>query len=181
MKRTCTIVLLILSWLSVPGSAVEDEYVVKSLLIEKISLFVKWPEQSGINNKSRPFIIGIMGENSLGPAISKVYAHKKIKNKKVEIRNITKLNQITDCHVLYISSSLAKILSQILTVTKGLPVLTIGDTSGYAEQGVLINFYVLKNRLHFEINEPAFRKAPLSVSTRLLEIAKIVIPPGAGK
>jgi hypothetical protein len=62
-----------------------------------------------------------------------------------------------------------------------MPVLTVSDTTGFAEQGVLINFYVSQKRLHFEINEPAFRKAPLSVSTRLLEIAKIVMPEGQGK
>lgn len=181
MRPRYLAIIILLLCLAVPGPAVEDEAVVKSLLIEKISLFVRWPEQSGINDKSQPFIIGVIGENPLTSVIGKVYAQKKIKNKNVEIRQISRLNQIAGCHVLYISASLEKILSQILNVTKDMPVLTVGDTLGFAEQGVLVNFYVFQNRLHFEINEPAFRRTPLSVSTRLLEIAKIVAPPGAGK
>jgi hypothetical protein len=73
MKPTCLLVILLVLWLSVPGLTVEDEYVVKSLLIEKISLFVNWPEQSGINDPSKPFIIGLIGEDHLCAVIFVIY------------------------------------------------------------------------------------------------------------
>lgn len=167
-------ILLLLLVFNVAAAGEEDEYFVKSVLIERISLFVNWPESTGITDTSRPFVIGIIGENPFGAVIDRVYSHRKIKGKKVEILDVRKLNQVPDCHVLFISASYQKLLPQILAVTKEYPVLTIGDTPGFAQQGVLVNFVVINGRLHFEINETALRAVPLTVRSRLLGIAKIV-------
>jgi hypothetical protein len=51
-------------------------------LLEKISRFVNWPENSGINDTSKPFIIGILGKNPFGNTLEQVFESYNIKNKK---------------------------------------------------------------------------------------------------
>jgi len=52
--------------------------------------------------------------------------------------------------------------------------LTIGDTKGFAQQGVIINFYIKDEKVRFEINVDAAKRANLKISAKLLRLAKIV-------
>jgi hypothetical protein len=57
---------------------------------------------------------------------------------------------------------------------RGSSVLTIGETKGFAQRGGIINFTIEKNKLHFEINLDAAKQTPLTISSKVLAIAKIV-------
>ena len=53
-------------------------------------------------------------------------------------------------------------------------VLTIAETPGFAKRGVMINFILENSQIRFEANVEAARQAGLNVSSRLLNLAKIV-------
>jgi len=101
---------------------------------------------------------------------------QEIKNKRVIIKNIHNFNEIQGSHILFIAESEKKSIDQIIAITKQQPILTIGETKGFAEKGVLINFFEKDNKLRFEINETAVLKSPLQMSFYLLNSAKIVQP-----
>jgi len=159
----------------------EDECRLKSFFFEKLTRYIKWPEQSGMSDRTTPFVIGILGESLLAPCLKELYSQKTILRKKVEIRSIETLGGIYGCHIIFIPSSMEKILKTVIEVTKNEPILTIADSSGFGEQGVLINFYTAGKKLRFEINEPAFRRASLTPDSRLLEIARVVKSRGGEK
>jgi hypothetical protein len=100
----------------------------------------------------------------------------KIKGKTVEIRYISKPEEIGNCHILFISKSIDKELEEILAVTRGKPILTIGETKGFAEKGVLFNLYIRRDEIRFEINALAMRESRLIPASQLLSVAKIVGP-----
>ena len=52
--------------------------------------------------------------------------------------------------------------------------MTMGDVSGFAQHGVMINFYMEHNKVRFEINEDRVKDSNLSVSSQLLKLARIV-------
>ena len=52
------------------------------------------------------------------------------------------------------------------------PILSIGDTQGFCERGVLINFYRLGKKLRFEINLPAVKKSGLTFRAQLIKLAR---------
>lgn len=134
-----------------------------------------------MSDRTKPFVIGVLGESDLSPCLDEFYSKKTILRKKVEIRYIETLRGIYGCHIVFIPSSLEKILDTVIEVTRNEPIVTIGDTTGFGEQGVLINFYIAGKKLRFEINEPAFRRASLTPDSRLLEIARIVKSREGGK
>jgi hypothetical protein len=57
---------------------------------------------------------------------------------------------------------------------EGSYILTIGDTEGFGEKGVMINFIIRDNKVRFEINPEAARRAGLTISSKLLSLATIV-------
>ncbi len=105
-----------------------------------------------------------------------VYSQQEIYNKRVIINEITELKDIKDCHILFIADSEKKELQKILSITNGLPILTISESEGMAKKGVIINFFEENNKLRFEINESALLKSPLKMSYYLLSTARIIDP-----
>jgi hypothetical protein len=53
-------------------------------------------------------------------------------------------------------------------------VLTVADADGFARSGGMVAFVRENNKLRFEINESAAKQAGLSVSSRLLSVARQV-------
>lgn len=88
---------------------------------------------------------------------------------------------LRECSVLFISASDSGNLSQILEGIKGAPVLTVGDTEGYAGRGVVVNFFLEDNKVRFEINVEASRLAGLTISSQLLKLARIVPASGGAR
>lgn len=174
--RIILVIIFIGVWLPVNVIAQISEYDVKAVYLERFARFVEWPEKSAVSDSSQPFILGVIGENPFGSILEQIYSKQKIKDKKVEIRYISDTNEIPGCHLLFISKSKEKALSKILSFTGEKPVLTIGDTKGFADKGVLINLYIDKNKVRFEVNEEAVKKSGLSMSYHLLQVAKIVHP-----
>ncbi|NIM14623.1 MAG: DUF4154 domain-containing protein, partial [Candidatus Aminicenantes bacterium] len=54
------------------------------------------------------------------------------------------------------------------------PILTVGDTKGFGQKGVIINLYIEKDAVRFEINHEASKKASLQMHSQLFAIGKVV-------
>jgi hypothetical protein len=149
------------------------EYEVKAAFIYNFLKFIEWSNDKNINDTS---ILYIIGKNPFGSNLKKTLS-VPIHNKECEIRYIKSIKgfpKSADFHVLFISSSQDKYLPQILEMLKDSKILTIGDTKGFAQRGVIINFYIEENKVRFEINVDAAKRAKLKVSSKLLRLAKIV-------
>ena len=154
--------------------AQQSEYTMKAVFLEHFTRFIEWPESSIPADASSPFYVAVLGENPFGSILAQIYTDQKIKKRKVEIIYISDPEKIPDCQILFISSSQKEILPEIISRTKKKPILTVGDTEGFAKDGVLINFYLAENKIKFEINEKAVHESGLVMSYRLLSLARIV-------
>ena len=50
----------------------------------------------------------------------------------------------------------------------------MGETEGFAQRGGVINFTKVGDKIRFEINPEAAKRAQLKISSRLLRIATLV-------
>jgi hypothetical protein len=115
----------------------------------------------------------VFGADPFGKTVSSIEG-RIVKGKKMQTKAVRSLKEVKDCHMLFISPSEKEQLPRILTAVKGLPVLTMGDVSGFAQQGVMINFYMEQNKVRFEVNEDKAKDSKLSISSQLLKLARIV-------
>jgi hypothetical protein len=74
---------------------------------------------------------------------------------------------------LFISRSAGNHVPEILAALEGKPVLTVGDSDGLAERGVIINMFIEDSKVRFEINQAAALKSKLQISSRLLRLARL--------
>ena len=154
-----------------------SEYVLKAVFLEKFSRFITWPATPEFADTSKPFIITVIGSNVFENGIEKVYAKQKIKNKTVQVKKINSLDDIGNTNMLFISYSETHRLNEILKFVEGRPIVTIGDTKGFGDDGVMINFVIEDQHIRFEINETVVRKSKLQFSYMLLNQSKIIKTP----
>ena len=178
MNNIAVKALLILLVLAVPAgqkgvSAESDiENKVKAVFIEKFTRFIDWPDAERDSRKN--FIIGITGPTTVSRYLQEITKKRTIKNMPVLIMDLNESSRLTECHVIFIAASSRLSVGRVLAVTSNRPILTIGESKGLADRGVLINFFQAESTTRFEINMPAVKKSRLRFSSRLLRIGKII-------
>jgi hypothetical protein len=158
-------------------SFAQMEHQLEAVLLVKFTNFVTWPKESNIDDITKPFIITVIGNSPIKEHLKNIFEQKeeKIKNKKVNLNFIKKIEEVEECDVLFISKNTKEHIKEILKITNEKPLLTVSDSKGYGEAGVLINFYVAEeSKLRFEINYKKVKESKISINSRLLKNAKIV-------
>ena len=145
------------------------EYQIKSAFIYNFAKFVYWPDESNDSTLT----LYVIGEASFYAALDTIEG-KIIRGKTLQIKHIKSLRNIKDCDMLFITSAEKDNLENLINPIRGSSILTIGDTKGFAERGVMINLYIEEERVRFEINVEAASQAGLEISSQLLKLAKIV-------
>lgn len=150
------------------------EYIIKAGYIYNFTKFVLWPEKVKREIDNSGMRLCLVGEDPFGNILDRVANRFKRKNKDLAVKREVALGEIPHCHILFVSPSEKHNINKILLSAKGFPVLVIGDSPGFGQLGVGINFFNQSNNVRFEINPEALNKAGLWVDSALLEIARIV-------
>lgn len=150
------------------------EYILKAGFIERFTRFIEWPANANMDDQAQPFVIGVIGDDPFDGNLDKFYKKTSIKNKKVDIHYYSSPDQIKPCNILFISESKHDEIESILKSLKSDSILTMADTDGYAEKGVMINFIIKEDKIRFEINESSIKQSKLKVSHLLLRQATVV-------
>jgi hypothetical protein len=148
----------------------------KAVAFEKISMFIGWPVVVDRNSVSSDFVITVLGQNIFGTTLEELYKDKKIKDRKVTVNYLTANQNPGKCDILFISKMKINDLKQVLTYLKGMPVLIVSDTEGFAEAGCFINMYEFENKLRFEINQKEMQDAGFKIDYRLLRVSTVLNP-----
>ncbi|GJL78061.1 MAG: hypothetical protein NPINA01_10500 [Nitrospinaceae bacterium] len=151
------------------------EYVLKAGYIYNFTKFIKWPEKANLAIENRGLNFCLAGEDPFGNLLDKFRTKLKKKNRNLVLKPQVTIEEMPQCHILFVSQSEKSRVSQILQRVRGYPVLVIGDTPGFGVKGVGINFYIQGNKIRFEINREALERSGLVASSELLSLAKIVI------
>jgi len=152
-----------------PASA---EYLIKAAFLYNFAKFVEWPSEAFKDNLS-PINLYILGSDPFGEALTSI-RDKTVKGRRLSIKRVNTPEEISGCHILFVSASEKGDLKHVLSVLKNLAILTVSDVEKFAQRGGVINFIVVDNKIHFEINPDAAQQSGLKISSQLLKLARIV-------
>lgn len=150
-----------------------NETEVKAAFLYHFTGYVEWPS-GAFSSGSSPFVIGVLGKSEILPVLQNAVRGKNWNGRDFAVKRVEAAKEMRECHVLFVPESEAKRLPQIVETLGDAPVLTVGESEGFAQKGGIINFYTEQNRVRFEINLDAARRAHLSISSKLLNLARIV-------
>lgn len=159
-----------------PDSSDSSEYLIKAGFIFNFAKFVEWPSNAFAQPDS-PIVIGILGTDPFGTIIDKIVQDKKIGTRGFIVKRLkwgTDLKELKECKILFVGASEKAHIDELVQMVRGLPILTVGETPGFAERGGVIRFALEDNRVRFEVNVVAAQQADLTISSRLLTLARII-------
>jgi hypothetical protein len=149
------------------------EYQVKAAFIFNFAKFVEWPLDT-FKSENAPIVFCVFGHDPFGSALDEIISGKAINNRAVLARRITESPDLKSCQLVFVSSAEYKHLSEVLNSLQGTSALVVGESEGFAERGGGIQFFPEDSRLRFAINVDAIQRARLTVSSKLLALARIV-------
>jgi hypothetical protein len=148
-------------------------YDVKAGFLFNFSKFIHWSEDDS-SAENAPFVIGIYGENPFGESIF-LLEKQRVQGRPVDVRIISEgTRSCSGYQMIFIPDSQRDEAAALIDALQKKPVVLIGESPDFARSGGMINFYLDKNRIAFQINLKAFHERKLDVSSRLLRLAQVV-------
>jgi hypothetical protein len=173
-------VLYAVLWSGQAGLAavpVAREHQVKAIFLFNFVQFITWPA-AAFPDPHAPITIGILGDDPFGPFLEEAVQGEAIDGRALTIKRLQHIEEVMGCHMLFVSKSESERLDQILAAVQGKSIVTVGEMQAFAHQGGIINFFTVGNKVRYEINVAAAKRAHLDISSKLLRLAKIV---GSGR
>lgn len=148
------------------------EYKVKMGFIYHFIRFTQWPPETFPSPES-PIQFCVA---SADPATEILLSlqDKEVKGRKIQVNRSAAFEEMDSCQVLFIASDDEKIVRPLLDSVRGRDVLSIGEIKNFTRMGGIINFFVTRNQLRFEVNLDAAESVGLKFSSQLLMSADIV-------
>lgn len=157
--------LLLLVCLPMQAKAMsEDE--LKAAYVYNFVLFTDWPEKL-----SGAFNLCLIGKDSVTPYLESM-SGKMVHGLELQTRRISPGESLETCRVVYIAAS--ENLHSALARASRANALTVTDDPQGALNGAMIALQQQGNRIGFAINPASVRKAGITLSSKLLKLARII-------
>jgi len=160
--------------MAMPAQAAEaDEYQRKGTFLLSFARFVEWPSQTQVGLKDE-IRVCVLGSGEVTSILSEVLQGRRAGKRDVMVRRVNDLGGVTWCRIFFVTKSAEMEPENVLNSLGTASILTVGETDGFAENGGMVNFIRDRNKVRFEINEGAARRAGLKISSKLLRLAELV-------
>lgn len=158
-----------------PGAQEEtrlEEYQYKAKFLAFAAYYANYPPRPAT---PQVWVIGIFGKSPFGRYIDEAFGPTTtIKGRRVQVVYPKNEKEAAACEVLFICRSEQGRLDEILGWVRGLPILTVGDTKGFANQGVMVNFFLEQSFVRTEVNLQAARKVGMDFNSAFLKNSRVV-------
>jgi YfiR/HmsC-like len=153
-----------------PASAMEQpEYRLKAAFLYNFAVFTEWPADTG-----PALSFCVVGMDPFGKEIDAL-AGETAAGRPIAIHRKRADEPLKACHLVFVSASAIGVLPKLLEELAERPVLTVADTPGAAKMGVMLNLSIRQNKVSFEANLAAARRAKVVLGSRLLRLTTEVI------
>ena len=168
--------LMVLVWVTRAAHAQTqtEEYRVKAALLFHFAQLVDWPPSAFASDTSAINVCTV-GQDPFQGELETTLDGKSVGMRPVHVLHLKDLHSIAGCHLVFVGSNEDKRALSVLMELKKAPVMTVGESDGFLEQGGIVRLDVEEGKVRFAINLDASDQAGLKISSRLLLLAKAVI------
>ena len=172
--RAC-LLLLLLFFVGAPIRAQDTpvgESDLKAAFLYNFTKFIEWPPEA-FAKEDAPVVVGVYGDEEFTQNLRTLLADKKAHNRPFAVRRLTNPQDAKSCQILFFRESETRKMGAVYESIKRLPILTVGESEGeFLNQGGMFNLIFEDKQLRFEVNTAAAENAKLTISSKLLRLAK---------
>jgi hypothetical protein len=149
-------------------TAAQREYLIKAAFLYDMLKATQWPQA-----RSGRVVLCVLGRDPFGPAWRTIEG-RLVGKRKLDVVPVQAGSDFDGCDALFVSTSERWRWPQIRGALGARPILTMSEMTGFAQDGGMVALMAVDNRLRFDVNLKAVRKAGLSIDTDALEQANKV-------
>ena len=145
----------------------------KAAFLYNFARFVEWPAGILVEPTS-PIVICVLGQDPVTQELDRSIPGKFVDRHPVVIRDLKPPADEGVCQILFVAAGSERAAKGLLGRDPNAPVLTVGNRAGFAREHGIMNFTVQEDRVRFDINIDATKRARLKMSAKILSLANIV-------
>jgi len=150
-----------------------SEYQVKAGCLLNFPKYVDWPAEVFAATNS-PIVIAVVGETKIIGELQKIITGRTVNGREIVLKRLASGEESGVCHILFVSAAEQKRSPNLLAKLKETSVLTVGESSDFLERGGIMNLALRDREIALEVNLTAAGDARITISSRLLGVAKVV-------
>lgn len=146
------------------------EYQQKARLICNFLRNCKWPARR-FQQADSAFVIGIFGSDQISEYLREDIQDRRIQGRPVQIRRISQREELTACHVVFVSRSERDRLRMIIGETRRENILTVGESDNFLASGGVIQFTTVVDQVRYRVSLDAARRERIEPNGFVLRMA----------
>jgi hypothetical protein len=145
---------------------------VKAVFLYNFAKYVDWPSAS--QGTSATIRLCVPANPPFLAVVREAVRDEIVNGRPLSAMGVDGLDSARECDILYVGDAATPDATAWINVVRGRQTLTVGD--GKLVDGLVIAFVRDQDRLRFDISRAAAAKQNLSISSRLLGLARRVEP-----
>ena len=172
MQRSQCLILAVCLVISIGVGAQEPtgEYRLKAAFVARFPEFVEWPPPAWEGRATLD--VCVTSPNPFGLALADIVRGERVRGRSVVVHEIAGDSDMSNCHVLFVASDAGR--AAVVKRAAARPILTVGDGPRFLDEGGIVQFRLVDNRIRFEISAEAAQRVGLRLSPQLLRLASDV-------
>ena len=152
------------------AQSASDEYRLKAAFVYRFPQFVEWP--AATLHDVPTVELCVLQPNPFGSDLERLVNGETLKGRPLRVRVVADVGALSGCHAVFAGAR--SDAAAVLKTVAGRPVLTVGETDRFLNDGVIIVLKVVDRRVRFEVDVTNARKAGLRINAQLLGLATVV-------
>lgn len=146
--------------------------VLKAAFLFSFVKFTEWPRTA--LPPGRQLSLCVVGDTAVADALQQTIEGHTVDGRQLTVRILEPDGSPESCNLLYVSASEVARSGSLLASAKAGPIFTVSDAERFAESGGVAQLVREGDRMRFTVNLGAARRARLTLSSRLLSLAKVL-------
>ena len=147
-----------------PASAMSERSV-KAAFLYKFLSYVEFAAEPGPS-----LVVGVLGSDEIAAELSRITGGRMVGNRNVVVRNLKDGESLAGVHLLFVGAD-AQNPARAMSAAAQQGTVTVSEQDDGLQQGSVINFRVVDQRVRFEVSLPAAERSNARLSSRLLSVA----------
>ena len=148
-----------------------SEAAVKAAFLYKFAAYVEWPAAS---RPDAPFVIATLAGDEVAAELAALLPGRAVAGRPAIVRTVREGESLRDVQMLFIGKRVGEARA-LVRAAQAQGVLTVTETTLEAS-GAAINFVAAENRVTFEVSLEAAERSGHRISSRMLAVARRVVP-----
>lgn len=172
-NRILRVVALILAAVAMRPAAALTPEEAKAAFVYNFAKFTDWPVSAFKDAQSALQICVVNASTGEMNAFSALNG-KSAKNRELRVQAVRSGEPLTTCHITFLAGATPAAAGDLARAIRGQQILSISDVAGAAEAGSIIGLVPADGKLQIVVNSDALSASRLTLSSHVLQLAKIV-------